>query len=69
VNKGSLNSKTQKQVSDISKKSSRVVLNSMDTVMQYMGMNAVMEDSVINKIWRDTQTACHHVLLIPYTKL
>ncbi len=61
-----LSDKSQKAVSTISKKASRVVLNNMDAVMQYLGMSAVMENSTINKIWRDTHTVCHHVLLVPY---
>jgi alkylation response protein AidB-like acyl-CoA dehydrogenase len=66
---GKLSSKTQKQVSDVSKRSSRVVLNCMDTIIQYMGMGAVMENSSINKIWKDAHTACQHVLLIPYNEI
>ena len=61
-----LSDKTKKAVSTISKKASRVVLHDMDAVIQYLGMSAVMEASVINKIWRDTHTVCHHVLLVPY---
>jgi indole-3-acetate monooxygenase len=66
VKNNTLSDKTKKAVSAISKKSSRVVLNNVDAVIQYLGMSAVMEDSVINKIWRDTHTVCHHVLLVPY---
>jgi alkylation response protein AidB-like acyl-CoA dehydrogenase len=61
-----LSDNTKKAVSRISKNASRVVLNNMDAVIQYMGMSAVMENSTINKIWRDTHTVCHHVLLVPY---
>jgi len=66
---GKLSNKTQKQVSEVSKRSSRFVLNGMDAVIQYMGMGAVMENSAVNKIWRDAHTACQHVLLIPYSKI
>jgi alkylation response protein AidB-like acyl-CoA dehydrogenase len=64
-----LSAKTQIRVSNMSKRSSRVVLDCVDVVIQYLGMNAMMDDSAINRIWRDTHTACQHVLLVPFAKV
>lgn len=66
--KGKISAETQMAVSEVSKRTSRVVLSSIDNVMQYMGMGAVMETSTINRIWRDTHTACQHILLVPFNK-
>ncbi|HXP52793.1 MAG TPA: hypothetical protein VN922_22790 [Bacteroidia bacterium] len=41
----------------------------IDTVIQYMGMNAMMENSTINRVWRDTHTCCQHILLVPFAKV
>jgi alkylation response protein AidB-like acyl-CoA dehydrogenase len=66
---GKLSAKTQNQVSITSKKTSRIVLDCVDTVIQYMGMNAMMENSTINRVWRDTHTCCQHILLVPFAKV
>jgi alkylation response protein AidB-like acyl-CoA dehydrogenase len=60
---------TRKEVSKMSKKVSRNVLHSADDIIQYMGMNAIMEDCPINRVWRDIHTACQHVLLVPFGSL
>lgn len=66
VKKGKLDAKTQNGVSRISKQTSRTVLACADELMQYLGMWAVMQDSAINRVWRDLHTACQHVLLVPF---
>ena len=69
IKEGKMNSAIQAEVSKQSKKISRIVLFCADDIIQYMGMNAVMEDSAINRIWRDIHTACQHVLLVPFGSL
>ncbi len=60
-----LETKLQTEVSKTSRQTSRVVLACADEIFQYIGMEAVMENSTINRIYRDLHTACQHVLLIP----
>jgi alkylation response protein AidB-like acyl-CoA dehydrogenase len=60
-----LETKLQVELSKTSRQTSRVVLACADEIFQYMGMEAVMENSTINRIYRDLHTACQHVLLIP----
>ncbi|MVP01855.1 acyl-CoA dehydrogenase [Paenibacillus sp. N10] len=31
----------------------------------FLGLSAAMQDSAVNRAWRDLQTACQHALLIP----
>lgn len=69
LKKGELSDTTQNNVSEISRKTSRIVLASIDAVIQYLGMNAIMEDTAINRIWRDTHTVCQHILLVPFNKV
>jgi alkylation response protein AidB-like acyl-CoA dehydrogenase len=69
VKQNRLSAKTQSEISKTSKRASRVVLDCVDTVIQYLGMNAVMERSTINRVWRDTHTACHHILLVPFAEV
>lgn len=66
VKKGKLDTKTQNAVSKVSKQTSRIVLACADELMQFLGMQAVMEDSNINRVWRDLHTASQHVLLVPF---
>lgn len=66
VKKGKLDAKTQKSISKVSQQTSRIVLACADELMQFLGMQAVMQDSNINRVWRDLHTACQHVLLIPF---
>jgi len=69
VKTGKLNAKAQAEVSKVSKKTSRVVLDCMDSVIPYLGMGAMMEGATINQIWRDTHTTCQHILLVPFAKV
>ncbi len=64
-----LSTKTQTAISNLSKKTSRIVLDCVDSIMPYMGMNAMMESDTINRVWRDTHTACQHILLVPFSKV
>jgi hypothetical protein len=63
--KGVLDGKMQEKVSKISKQTSTIVLRNAGGLIQYLGMQAIMEDSSINRVWRDLHTACQHVLLVP----
>lgn len=56
----------QQEVSKTSKQTSTTIRKCADELIQYMGMNAIMEDSDINKVWRDLHTACQHILLVPF---
>jgi indole-3-acetate monooxygenase len=38
----------------------------VDSIFPYLGINAVLEDTEINKIYRDLQTASHHGLIVSY---
>lgn len=69
LSKGKLSSKTQEAVSTKSKQTSRVVLSCMDTILPYLGMQAIMQDATVNRIWRDTHTTCQHILLVPFPKV
>ena len=60
-----LKEKLQHKVSKTSCQTSRVMLACADELIQYLGMQAVMQDSNINRVWRDMHTACQHVLLVP----
>lgn len=66
LSKGKLSEKTQKEVSVTAKKTARIVMDSMDSLIPYMGMKAIMRESTINRIWRDTHTTCQHILLVPF---
>jgi len=66
VKDNKLQANLQHEVSKISKQTSRIILATADELMQYLGMQAVMEGSEINRVWRDLHTACQHILLIPF---
>lgn len=60
---------TEKQYQGIShqcKETARIVWDCVGSVFPFLGIQAVMEDVPINKMWRDLQTACQHTLLVPF---
>ncbi|MFX3636222.1 MAG: acyl-CoA dehydrogenase [Candidatus Pristimantibacillus sp.] len=56
----------ESRVSTTCQQAARIALKCANEIFPYLGMAAVMEDSPINKIWRDLQTACHHSLLVNF---
>jgi len=65
LKEGKLKTKFQHNVSKTSRETSATVLAYADGLIQYLGMQAVMQGSNINRVWRDMHTACQHVLLVP----
>ncbi|WP_442602676.1 acyl-CoA dehydrogenase [Paenibacillus sp. KN14-4R] len=54
------------QVSKVCKRVVRVAVQSAEAIFAYLGIHAVMEDTLINRIWRDLHTASQHAMLIEY---
>lgn len=61
-----LSEKEQEQISRQCKETRRVALHCAQLILPYLGINAIMEDTVINRTWRDLHTACQNVLLVPF---
>ena len=53
-------------VTNICKHSVSTTIHCANHIIRYLGMEAVMETSTINRIWRDLYTAGQHAFLIPY---
>lgn len=66
VGQGLLPMDMENHVSTICQQTSLVALDCANGVFPYLGMTAVIEDSPINKIWRDLNTACRHSLLVDF---
>ncbi|WP_160847387.1 acyl-CoA dehydrogenase [Pontibacillus yanchengensis] len=41
-------------------------LRAAQSVFPYLGITAVLEDNLVNKTWRDLQTACQHGLILSF---
>lgn len=54
------------EVSRVSKRATRAALSCGSAVFPYLGMDAVMHGSPVNRIWRDLQTACQHSAIVPF---
>ncbi|MMZ65072.1 hypothetical protein D1872_274500 [compost metagenome] len=63
---GTLTEEAQRLVGQISKQAARTAVGCAGELFPYLGMHAVMEDTTINRIWRDLHTVAHHVLLVSF---
>jgi len=52
------------QVSRIGRQAARTAVSCVQDLFPYLGMPAIMEDSLTNRIWRDLHTAAQHALLV-----
>lgn len=66
VNDRPLSQDEQEQISRSCKETTRVALHCAQSIFPYLGMHAIMEDTVINRTWRDLHTACQNVLVVPF---
>lgn len=55
----------QRRISKQCKKTARTAVSCAQSIFPYLGMEAIMEDTRINRIWRDLHTACQHTMLVP----
>lgn len=51
-------------VSKLCQEATRTALYCAQSDFPFLGMLAVMEDSLINQLWRDLHTTCQHALLV-----
>ncbi len=65
VQGNSLSEKEINQFSKMCKEDLQLVIQGVDTLMRYLGMDAIMETSSLNKIWRDLHTASQHAFITP----
>lgn len=63
-----LTAKEQEYFGFTCRKAVSTVLTCVDTLFRLIGMQAVKEESLINRIWRDLHTAAQHAFLTPQTK-
>lgn len=66
IKQGDLPADMETRVSSLCLQTSRTALTCAVQIFPYLGMAAVMENTPINQIWRDLQTACHHSLLVDF---
>lgn len=52
-----------------SKSAAQAMRAMAEGLFPYLGMSAIMQQSPINQIWRDLQTACQHSALISFSKV
>ncbi|KGP72852.1 hypothetical protein [Pontibacillus yanchengensis] len=60
---------TDEQLSEISivcEDAASESLRAAQSVFPYLGITAVLEDNLVNKTWRDLQTACQHGLIVSF---
>jgi len=63
---GALSNVTETQVTSQSIETAHAALSCGQQLFPLFGLSAAMEDSEINRCWRDLQTACSHALLRSY---
>lgn len=63
----SLPADVKKQVGQQCKKVARTAVSCAQAVFPYLGMDALMENACLNRIWRDLHTACQHTMLVPFS--
>lgn len=56
----------QQQISLKCKETAQAILRCAGSIFPFLGIQAVMEETPVNRTWRDLQTACQHSLLIPF---
>ncbi|MCR8644983.1 acyl-CoA dehydrogenase [Paenibacillus sp. N1-5-1-14] len=60
---------TEEHLEEVSRKCKKVVrvaVQGAELIYPYLGIHAVMQDTLINRIWRDLHTASQHAMLIEY---
>ncbi|SEG67260.1 acyl-CoA dehydrogenase [Paenibacillus sp. UNC499MF] len=65
VRHGRMSESDEKQVSEQCLSTVRSVLTGTFELFSLLGLSAAMEDSQVNRTWRDLQTVCQHSLLLP----
>ncbi|MBP1997003.1 acyl-CoA dehydrogenase family protein [Paenibacillus eucommiae] len=55
----------EQRVSHCSQEAARIALACAHTVFPLLGMSVLMEDSLLNRIWRDLHTVTQHTVLVP----
>lgn len=63
---GHLSQETESRVSEQCISTAQASLQCGQLLFPLLGLSAAMEDSTVNRTWRDLQTACQHVLLRSY---
>ncbi|MGE5701674.1 MAG: acyl-CoA dehydrogenase [Clostridia bacterium] len=63
---GAFHEEKQQHVSQQCQRAASASLQCAQSVYHFLGIQATMEDTAINRIWRDLHTACQHSLLIAY---
>lgn len=66
LNQQILTEKDQQQIGLKCKETAQTALHCAGSVFPYLGIQAVIEETPVNRTWRDLQTACQHTLLIPF---
>ncbi|HEX6593805.1 MAG TPA: acyl-CoA dehydrogenase [Bacillota bacterium] len=66
VNGNPLSKEQQTNFGSICKKSVTTILTCANHLFRYIGMQSLMEQSMLNRIWRDLHTAAQHTFLTPY---
>jgi len=66
VRQGNVEEQEWLQVGQQSKVAANTALQAAQSIFPYMGIHAVMEQSAINRIYRDLHTACQHTMLVPF---
>lgn len=56
----------QEEISRQCKETTRVALTCAQSILPYLGINAIMEDTPVNQTWRDLHTACQNTLVVPF---
>lgn len=62
----SLTENMQQLVSKSSKKVAKVTTGAVQEMLPYLGMAAVTETSLLNRLFRDLHTVCQHTVLVSY---
>ncbi len=65
VQDGDVSESAQEAVGRLSRATAAIVTERVDTLIPYLGMEAVKADSPINQVWRDLRTARQHAFLSP----
>ncbi|WP_373231883.1 acyl-CoA dehydrogenase [Cohnella sp.] len=65
VSSGQLPEQDEREVGRCSQEAASVSLSCAHAIFPQLGMAALMEDSLINRIWRDLHTVTQHSVLVP----
>jgi alkylation response protein AidB-like acyl-CoA dehydrogenase len=65
VKEGGLSEQDQQEVGRVSQDAARMAVACAHRLFPLMGMSALMEDRLLNRIWRDLHTVTQHSVLVP----